>query len=157
MQIAFTGHRPGKMGGYDNSRNKKFPLWAALTKLLEEIDNPLFISGMALGVDTWIAEYAIEKKIPFKAYIPFEGQENKWFADDVSNYHWILQRAIEIKICSNQGYAAWKMQVRNNCMVDDCDLLIAIWDGSSGGTSNCIKYAKYKKCKILFINPKTLI
>ena len=43
-------------------------------------------------------------------------------------------------------------------MVDNCDLLIALWDGKSkSGTTNCVNYAKNKlKKDILIINPKTL-
>jgi len=33
------------------------------------------------------------------------------------------------------------MQTRNIWMVDNCDLVLALWDGSDGGTGNCIKYA----------------
>lgn len=29
-------------------------------------------------------------------------------------------------------------------MVDDCDSLLALWDGSSGGTKNCLDYARKK-------------
>ena len=31
--------------------------------------------------------------------------------------------------------------------------LIAVWDGSSGGTANCIKYAKNMNKNIIHIDP----
>ena len=52
------------------------------------------------------------------------------------------------------GYAAWKMQKRNQFMVDHSNLLIAVWDGSSGGTSNCVAYAKKIGLQIVLFNPK---
>lgn len=38
-------------------------------------------------------------------------------------------------------------------MVDRCDRLIAVWDGSNGGTGNCVKYAKEVGKPIVVINP----
>jgi hypothetical protein len=38
-------------------------------------------------------------------------------------------------------------------MVDNSDLLIAVWDGSSGGTSNCVSYATIKGKQIIRIDP----
>jgi len=34
------------------------------------------------------------------------------------------------------------MNDRNKYMVDRADEIIAVWDGSNSGTSNCINYAK---------------
>src|SRR3546814_16271306 len=39
------------------------------------------------------------------------------------------------------GYAAWKLQKRNEWMVDHADELVALWDGSRSGTGNCVAYA----------------
>lgn len=46
------------------------------------------------------------------------------------------------------------MQKRNEWMVDNCDILIAVWDKSPGGTKNCVDYAESKKKQIIYINPK---
>jgi hypothetical protein len=35
------------------------------------------------------------------------------------------------------------MQVRNQRMIDQCELLLALWNGSSGGTGNAIAYATF--------------
>ena len=34
------------------------------------------------------------------------------------------------------------MPTRNEYMVDLADKIIAVWDGSNGGTANCVKYAE---------------
>jgi uncharacterized phage-like protein YoqJ len=34
------------------------------------------------------------------------------------------------------------MQLRNIWMVDHADEVWAFWDGSKGGTANCVKYAE---------------
>lgn len=54
------------------------------------------------------------------------------------------------------GYAPAKMQIRNEYMVENCDLLIAVWDKSDGGTANCVKYAKSQRKNIIYINPKEI-
>jgi uncharacterized phage-like protein YoqJ len=45
------------------------------------------------------------------------------------------------------------MQKRNEYMVDKCDKLLAVWNGTTGGTHNCIKYAKSKGKEIILLNP----
>jgi uncharacterized phage-like protein YoqJ len=49
------------------------------------------------------------------------------------------------------------MQDRNKWMVDHCDALVAIWNGTSGGTANCVKYALSVNKPIVMINPKNLV
>jgi uncharacterized phage-like protein YoqJ len=34
------------------------------------------------------------------------------------------------------------MHARNAWMVDQCEALLAVWDGTPGGTSGCVNYAK---------------
>lgn len=72
-------------------------------------------------------------------------------------YNNILNKADEVIIVSYGNYAAWKMQKRNEHMIDrlsnNNDFLIAVWDGSSGGTANCIKYAKNMNKNIIHIDP----
>ena len=47
-----------------------------------------------------------------------------------------------------------KMQKRNIWMVDNADVLVAIWDGSSGGPKNTVEYTRKVKKPILHIDPK---
>lgn len=161
MKVAFTGHRPNKLG-HDYVLNSPLIQWikVEILKLLniDEITPPAkdlhIITGMALGIDTLAALTAIQYNIPFTAAIPFVDQEKMW-----SNYHQHLYNSILAKaqvkeIVSEGNYAAWKMQARNNWMVDHSDVLIAVWDGTDGGTANCINYAKKKEKQIYYINPK---
>lgn len=41
-------------------------------------------------------------------------------------------------------------------MVDNADILIAIWNGKGSGTGNTVKYAKSIGKKIIIINPKEI-
>jgi uncharacterized phage-like protein YoqJ len=50
---------------------------------------------------------------------------------------------------------AWVYQKRNEWMVDHAQMVIAVWDGSSGGTANCVKYALKQGKRVWQINPAT--
>lgn len=95
-------------------------------------------------------------KIPFVAYVPCAGFDEKWPAESRKAYWEILKRAETIIEVSALAYHPALMQRRNEYMVDNSDLLLAVWDGSDGGTANCVGYAKIVGRKIERINPKEL-
>lgn len=154
MIVAFTGHRPDKLGGYKLPNETYIKVCRDIDWLLKELNPEKVISGMALGVDQWAAHIAYKLGIPFVAAIPFEGQETAWPEASQKTYKILRKRASEEIIVSPGGYSADKMQVRNIWMVDNCDSLIAVWDGSKGGTGNCVEYAKSVNRKIYQIDPR---
>jgi uncharacterized phage-like protein YoqJ len=56
------------------------------------------------------------------------GQEQFWKPEDIKRYNWLLSKAEDIIVCSEGSYSAYKMQVRNKYLVDNCDKLLACWD-----------------------------
>lgn len=46
-------------------------------------------------------------------------------------------------------------QQRNQWMVDRADAVLAVWDGSPGGTANCVNYARKVGKPITIIDPRT--
>jgi uncharacterized phage-like protein YoqJ len=154
MIISLTGHRPNKLGGYKLPNPTYIHVCQQIEKTFIEFKPEKIISGMALGVDQWAAHIAYKLKIPFTAAIPFEGQEKAWPASSQNTYHALLKKAAEKVIVCEGTYQAVKMQVRNQWMVDRCDKLIAVWDGSPGGTGNCVNYAKSMNREIIYINPR---
>ena len=140
MIICGTGHRPDKLGGYGMAAGVKLVNLAV--DWLEENKPTKVISGMALGWDYALAAAAFDLDIPFIAAVPFKGQEKMWPKLSQDNYNVLLRAADEVIYVCEEGYAPWKMQVRNQWMVDNCDTVLALWDGKAGGTGNCIAYAK---------------
>lgn len=149
--VAVTGHRPDKLGGYGEA------VFNDLVKLAEHcltrLKPKLVITGMALGWDLAIAEACLNLGVPFKAYIPGEWQPDAWV-----NQYWVevwrhhCHYAIEVVDCDpypETGYAGWKLQKRNERMVDDCEILLALYNGGSGGTGNCYNYARKRNVQIL--------
>lgn len=153
MIVSFTGHRPQKLGGY-NTPNKIFNyITKELERTLLELKPTKAISGMALGWDQWSAQICVKLQIPFIAAVPFLGQERIWPQSSKDTYQRLLGQAVETIIVCEGGYAPWKMQKRNEWMVDNSDLVIACYDGTTGGTHNCVEYAKSKDKHIIVIDP----
>src|SRR5690606_9600422 len=109
--------------------------------IFKEFNPDAIISGMALGYDQIGAVIAIRMGIPVIAALPFKGQEKSWPEKSQKTYHKILNKCEEVNIVSDGGYEPKKMYLRNEYIVNNCDMLIACWDGSKSGTGSCIDYA----------------
>lgn len=138
--IAFTGHRP-----QDLPRGATYAAFAAALDLQISPLDTTFICGGALGVDTWAAEYAISRGIPFILALPFQISDMTKFwpqqARATLALHWL--RASQVHVVHPNGYDVRAYQERNAWMVDHADVVMAVWTGkTSGGTANCIAYAK---------------
>lgn len=155
MIVAFTGHRPDELGGWDLPNPTYIHVCQQIEKTLKEVQPEKVISGMALGVDQWAANIAVKLNIPFVAAMPFMGQDSVWNAESKKTFQTLLKMASEQVIVSEGGYTAAKMQTRNEYMCDNCDVLIAVFKQTetSGGTYNCVQYAKSIGRKIIFIDP----
>lgn len=147
MILSATGHRPDKLGGYDAKTENALRLLAH--RKLVELRPDEVITGMALGWDQSVASAAMLAGIPFVAAIPFETQERKWPAHAQKVYREILAAASRVEIVSTGGYANWKYQKRNAWMVDNSDSILALWNGTAGGTANCVGYAGTKHKPII--------
>lgn len=141
FKIAFTGHRPQKLNG--KTEGVKHALYHFLATQKHEKEKLIVISGGALGVDQYAAEIARELNIPYVMILPFPVavMSKKWNDESKEHLKDLIKDAVKTyviqKTFSFEGY-----QRRNEAMVDHCDLLCAVWNGSNGGTKNCIDYAK---------------
>jgi len=144
MIAAVTGHRPTKTGGYSKAARDKLIDFAIQT--LQEHLPDYIVTGMALGWDQAIAQACVSLSIPFEAAIPFRGQESIWPYDSQEHYNHLLDCAQKVTVVSEGTFTAQKMQIRNEYMVHQAasqpgGKLLTLWDGSPGGTKNCIQYA----------------
>ncbi len=146
MKIAVTGHRPGKLYGYNLSEPEYTILKEKFKYILRKYKATKAYTGMALGTDTIFANAVIDLKkeglhIKLVAVLPCANQDKKWSKKDQKRYQEILQAADEVIQLSEKEYRPELMRIRNRWLVDHADMLIAVWDGSNSGTSNCIRYA----------------
>lgn len=141
--IAVTGHRPEKVGGHGITARRALGAFAA--EQLRLLAPDYVITGMALGWDQAIAAGCVLLGIPFTAAVPFEGQERRWPPEAQERYHRLLSFAGQrVVVCDEFTPAVRALQKRNEWMVDHAEEVIALWDGSFGGTHNCITYARKK-------------
>lgn len=141
MKIAGTGHRPNKLGGYNNESFLK--LINIAENALKQMDVDEVISGMALGWDMALAQAAVNLNIPFTAAVPFNGYELMWQDKSKKYYYKLLTKAKRIEYICDDGYSPEKMQIRNEWMVNNCDVILTMYNGdTSGGTYNCVRYAE---------------
>jgi len=154
---AFTGHRPDKFPfGYDFNHPLCIEIRDRLRTAIEyEIKNGIkhFISGMAMGVDLWAAEEVLKLKqeyphITLEAAIPCPAQSRKWPKKFQKIYSEILNLCDKKTIISTV-YTPWVMQARNRYMVDKSSVLIAVYNGTSGGTQNTLLYAMSQNLRIV--------
>ena len=147
---SFTGHRPDKLRwGKDE----------VVAWLNAEIKNAAlggyntFILGMAKGVDIWAAEAVLalrDSGMPIRLVcaLPYQGFESGWSSEWKNLYRSVIDRANIVEyICD--GYSKICFHVRNRWMVDHSSLVIAVFDGTPGGTEKTVAYAEKKqKCVI---------
>tara|TARA_R110000868_G_scaffold75946_3_gene218803 strand:+ start:16392 stop:16859 length:468 start_codon:yes stop_codon:yes gene_type:complete len=155
MIISFTGHRLDKIGIKIPSETY-YKIYKSIEDKLKELKPSKTISGMALGVDQISAIISYRLNIPFIAAIPFKGQENLWNDKEKITYNKLLKLSCEQVVVNTGAYSASHYQTRNEWMVDNSDLLIAIFNGSKSGTANCVNYAKSKNKQSIIINPSDL-
>lgn len=151
----FTGHRPPKI----NDGNISF-VRGELTRViggLIEKGYTAFISGMAQGVDMLAAQAVLDYKrknpeITLECAVPCRTQAQRWNAADKARYNEILAAADKVTVLG-ETYTPWCMQQRNMYMVDNSDTVIAVFDGSRGGTFNTVEYARRKGKELIIIPP----
>lgn len=140
MIICGTGHRPDKLGGYGDEVFNKL-VSVAREYFTAEGYIKKVISGGALGWDQAIAQAAIDLNIPLALALPFPDFDSRWPEKSRAFLGQLSGQAEEVHFVCEAGYAPWKMQQRNEWMVDNAEGVVALWNGTNGGTGNCIKYA----------------
>lgn len=173
----FTGHRPNKLYGYSLDSPRYQMLAQELAKhlrgLIQKEGVKRFISGGAIGFDT-VAFFTVEQmKREFDGIenilaVPFENQFIKWRAEDKERYHRMKSQADKVIYVDTLDeyktkndntpvgeYSNPKMQRRNEYMVNNSNYIVALWDGTSGGTGNCVKYVLKQSnySQIAIMNP----
>ena len=151
--IAGTGHRPDKLfrRGY-RSMDAELP---GLIKLMEIVIRKHgathVISGGAQGLDTALAQAALNLGVKLTLALPYRKFGDNWPLRAQMYRDRIIEQATEVvyvdevpeyMVVATPGYHVAKLQKRNEWMTDHCDEMVSTWDGSTGGTFNNIQYAK---------------
>ena len=157
---AFTGHRASKLPWrYNENDSRCLELKKRIYDVVEALYTAYgirkFICGMAEGCDMYFCEavFALKKEHPditVEAAIPFAGQADQWPTHQRIRWAALVEQCDE-KTVLRQEYSPSCMMNRNQYMVDHANILVACYDGKSGGTLNTLRYAIKKNVEILQI------
>lgn len=141
MIVAGTGHRPENCEVESEVRTK------ARVKLQypsrQGKSASTFICGMAAGFDLWAGDEALNLGIEVIAARPWAGHPAR--RADRELYARLLDEAIKVvNVVESKEYpGVWVYHNRDKWMVDNCDAVMAYWNGwEAGGTWGTVNYAK---------------
>jgi hypothetical protein len=111
------------------------------------------VNGSRSFKDEKLMDRELRKLIPKGSedfYSPITGGAN---GADTLAFNWALNNDVSVDVVP----AKWEQYgkragiLRNELMIDDCDLLLSFWDGQSPGTKHAIEYAvsKYKPVTVI--------
>ena len=162
VTCCFTGHRPQSLPWKFDEQDER--CLKMKEKLKMEIINAIktgyttFISGMALGFDMICAEMVLELKrtysdIKLVGAIPCKTQDRFWKAKDKQRYKSLLAQLDKVRCIYDDYIGPECMLERNRFMVNNSSLIIALFNGTNGGTKKTIDYAKKQGVKIVILKP----
>lgn len=143
--VSFTGHRPqGLQMLCPRAKRQLRPLLQREILHAAEQGCKAFYSGMAMGVDLIAAEEVLKlrRRIPgirLIAVLPFRRQDSAYPPDWASCYVQALQAADEVLVLAERYHSSC-YRMRNQFLVEHCDRLVAIYNGSAhSGTAQTIR------------------
>ena len=160
VTCCFTGHRPNKLPWGTDELDPR------CRKLKEELDARLegvyeagfrrFLCGMALGCDLYFAEAVLSLRarhpdVTLEAAVPCDGQADSWTIPQQRRYDRLLAASDAVTFVQH-AYTPGCMQRRNQYMVDESGLLLAVYDGQRGGTLSTLLYARRQGLQTLIID-----
>lgn len=142
MRVAITGHRPERIKG----KEQEIRNWIAqqLGELAANNGTLDCYSGMATGTDQIFGFAALAGDHRLHCVYPFHGKEN------AMSKHLATQANSVVYIFKDYDRKAYIS--RDKYLVDNCDILLAVWDGiEQGGTWQTIKYAQAQGKDIIYM------
>lgn len=159
----FTGYRPAKLTYLNKKESVEYRrLYEVLTLLIRDAvagGYDHFISGMAQGIDMMAAEILLRlkaegKNLILEAALPGMNQTYGWDRGARREYDALLDRA-DVCHCVAGETTRYSCLKRNDYMIAKADLVIAVFDGKSGGTAYTVKQARKKNRDLWIIDPTT--
>lgn len=155
----FTGHRPEAFPWKEYNKDPRFQV--LLKRMEAAVDTALglgavkFICGNALGVDTRAAGIVLKKKKDNPAiHLEIAAQ---FFGHNIDSAACakIQQEADIVHVVSSEKRRTAAFFQRNKYMVDNSDILIAVYDDQKskrGGTLRTLEMAKQKGIEIIQVS-----
>ena len=136
MNLGITGHRPARLNGQSHLIYK----WCEAQII--NYKPTLCLSGMAGGTDQLFARAALSNNYPLWCLFPYR--------KDVEYLNAFIDQATRITY-TQEKYSKDCYFLRDKYLVDNSDVLLAVWDKKEiGGTWFTIKYARSINKPIVF-------
>lgn len=152
--VGITGHRPGSLTS-DQSAWIGSELLRVLAKLRADHGSTVAICGMAVGSDIVFAEHAAALGYSVRAYVPFPGQRERWTREWMERYDAVLATpGVSVRMFGDR-FDVRLLHQRNQAIVDDCDVLVAVLrsDSTGGGTFTTVCKARRDGRPIVHVDP----
>ena len=156
----FTGHRPDKLPwGTDERDPRCLALKRSMAREVERLCRRgcrHFITCMARGSDLYFAETVLELKeiyphITLVGAGPCDSQAARWPEEERRRWRAVLDRC-DAETLVQQHYDRGCMHRRDRYMVDNSSVVLAVFDGTPGGTLYTLNYAMNRKLEILLLD-----
>lgn len=134
----FTGRRPQSFSWKYNEGDLrcillKFRLKREIVRAIKQDCIQHFLTGMALGVDTWAAEIVLSLRkrwhVTLECVLPCHDQDARWPQESRERYQSILAQCDKVTLLQTH-YSPDCFDKRNRYLIDHSDLVIAVWNGS---------------------------
>ncbi|GAB6857885.1 SLOG family protein [Microbacterium xylanilyticum] len=156
-RVMVTGHRPKLMSAHQQ-RHSRTELERVAQKLTAVYGMEVGISGMALGADTDWAHAVLNAGVPLWSFVPFPQQAELWSDAQRSEWNELRSRAAREVVVAD-AYSVRALHARNDAMLNDADLVVAVWDPrvTTGGTASCVRKARDRGMPIIHVDLESLI
>src|SRR4051812_335900 len=169
LRVGVTGHRnlgvAGAPGDSLRQRGRTIfaDLWQTAVDAAPRGSTPqlIVVSPLAEGADRFVAHEAIANGFPLHCPLPFpRGEYERDFHTEASRreFHALLAKAAVVRELSGvrgPGHEGEAYAAVGRVVIDESDLLIAIWDGAAargdGGTGHVIGDALAQALPVIWI------
>jgi hypothetical protein len=165
LTVAIVGHRPDRI---QDSVQVKDSLTKILRLAAEVLGNPApgsgrlrLVSALAEGADRLAAAAALEADVALDAVLPFSAEEYKrdfHQAASREEFHDLLRQAESVLVLDGAaGVRDQAYEAAGKALLDNCDLLMAVWDGQlgrgRGGTREVVEDAVRRGIPVVTVSP----
>jgi len=169
--VGIVGHRSDRIADAGQVRARIVEVLLALEAAIDKAAASGFypagrqalrlVSALAEGADRIAAMAAVEAGIELGVVLPFVPSEyRKDFTDEASRTQFdeLLDKSAHVLVLDGNGAERQRAyEAAGMTMLDNCDLLIAVWDGGPGrgrgGTREVIEEAARRAIPVVVIDP----
>jgi hypothetical protein len=143
IKVGVTGRRD--LAGFNKPELKK-KIRDELESLKPGNKKPVMLSSIAAGADQLCAKIGLELGYELICPLPFPEYRSDFSGEDLELYDILLKKASSSFVVSSSPDRDAAYLAAGKYIVENCDVLLAIWDGKSHksicGTDAVIDYAE---------------